>query len=245
MRSKYVGFVFVLLLACGPVYAANVLYYADAFYGTNHVLPALAAGGHTVTTASGWSDFNTRLAGGGFDLAIALCQSNNNELNLATMTDYLSSGGRAIFTDWTRNASTAALFGATYTGSTNMTPATITDSGLSAGITNPMILTNPAWGTWAMGMSPTATGTSLGTFPNGNSCIVSSHGGRALLLGFLADTVPSADGQRFFENAIGSALTGGGTANIPTLTEWGVILFFLLIVGTALIHFKKRGTAVA
>ena len=242
MRSKYLGIVF-LLLACGPVHAANVLYFADSFSGTNYVLPALTAGSHTVTTASSWSDFNTRLAGGGFDLAIAICQANAHSLDVTTMSNYLNAGGNAILADWTQDGTFGALFGATYAGVTNQTPATLTAATLYAGITNPVALLNPGWGVWSMGLTPTGTGTSLGTFPNGNACIVSSFGGRAILLGFLADTLPSADGQRFFENLIGTALTG--TTNIPTLTEWGMIIFFVLITGVALVNLKKRRNVAA
>jgi hypothetical protein len=240
MKLKCLG-VFLLMLVCVPVYAANVLYYADAYIGTNFVSPALTAGGHTVTTASSWSDFDTRLAGGGFDMAVAIIQNATTGPSATTLTSFLSSGGRAVLIDWRRDATLGALFGATYTGSNNQSPATLTSGTLSAGITNPVAIVNPGWGTWSMGMTPTASGASLGSFPNGNSCVISSHSGKALVIGFLADTLPSADGQRFFQNEFGFALNPPG-AGIPTLTEWGIILQFVLIglAGFYLIRRRRR-----
>ncbi len=229
--------VFLMLALAWPAHAANVLYYADWFVGTNYVLPALNAGGHTVTQATDWTDFNNKLAGGGFGLAVALVQGWAQYPDLATLTNFINSGGSVIFTDWTRDASYGALFGATYTGSNNQTPATVTDPFLASGITNPIVLSNPGWGIWSMGMTATGTGTSAGTFPNGNSCLVSNYGGRTLLLGFLADTLPAGDGQQFFKNAIAAVL---GQQTIPTINEWGMIIMGLILAGSVVWMMRRR-----
>jgi hypothetical protein len=239
MRSIYLGIV-LLLLAGMPVHAANALYYSDGFEGTNYMLPALVAGGHTVTTAADWTDFNTKLASGTYSLAVALCQEMSSEADLAIFTAFLNAGGQAIYADWTRDASFGALFGATYTGNVNLTPATVTGTSFLIGITNPIVLSNPGYGVWSMGLSPTASGTSLGTFPNGDSCMVSSHQGRALLLGFLADTVPVADGQRIFQNDISYVLTSAPPVSVPTLSEWGMIILFGLLGLTGFMVIKRK-----
>jgi hypothetical protein len=231
--------IFLMLALAWPVHAANVLYYADDFVGTDYVLPALNAGGHTVTQATDWTDFDNNLAGGGFDLSVALVQMSGAYPDLTTLTNFINSGGSVIFTDWTRTASYGSLFGATYTGSNNQTPATITDPDLASGITNPIVLSNPGWGIWSMGMTTTGTGASSGTFPNGDSCLVSDNGGRTLLLGFLADTLPAADGQQFFENAIAAVLQEE-LESIPTINEWGMIIFSLLMAGSAILIIRRR-----
>jgi hypothetical protein len=148
---------FLFLLVCVPVYAANVLYYADYFIGTNYVVPALTAGGHTITTASDWSDFDTRLAGGSFDLAVAIIQNNAAGPSVTPLTNFLDAGGRAVLIDWRRNASLGALFGATYTGTNNQSQMTIRSATISGGITSPVTLLNPGWGIFSMGMRPTAS----------------------------------------------------------------------------------------
>ena len=234
-KNICIGIFFILGLAW-PAHAANVLYYGDYFIGTNYVLPALNAGGHTVTQATGWSDFNNQLDGGGFDLAVALVQNWTFLPDLTILTSFVTSGGSVIFNDWTGNGAYGLLFGATYSGNNNLTPATITDPGFLSGITNPVGLISPGWGVWSMGLTVAGTGTSSGFFPNGDSCLVSNYGGRTLLLGFMADTLPSADGQQFFENAIASVLGGA----IPTLNEWGLIIFSLLMAGSAFWFIRKE-----
>src|SRR5438105_10000518 len=86
-----VGF---MLAAAVPARAATVLVFIDAVLGTDFVHPALTALGHTVTTATDWTDFNNKLAGSPPQLAIALNQNSGLGANLATMTTYINGGGR-------------------------------------------------------------------------------------------------------------------------------------------------------
>jgi hypothetical protein len=61
------------------------------------------------------------------------------------------------------------------------------------------------------------------------------------VIGFLADTLPAAIGTRFFQNTFGYSLNPP-TNDIPTLTEWGIILQFVLIgfVGFFLLRRHRR-----
>lgn len=193
-----------LLASCGgpgPTQppARNVLFYVDSFLGTDYVTPALA--GDTVTTATSASDFDTKLAGGSFDLAIYLHQGAGNLPDVTTLTNYVASGGRVIFTDWSRDSSYDSLLQMTYTGTTNQTMMTLA-SPLGQGVTNPMTLASPGYGTFSMGLQAQGAAKSMCTFVNADSCLVVGNGGHTAALGFLGDTPPATDGTTLWKNVI-------------------------------------------
>ena len=233
------------LVVAMPVQAATVLYYADQILGTNYVTPALTAGSHTVTTATSWADFNTKLAGGSYQLVIALNQNSSLGADLPTLQNYIAGGGRVIFTDWTQTASFAGALGGGYTGTTNQNSLNFLIPALSAGITNPQPLSNPGWGTYSMGESVAGGSTSVCSFPNSNSCVVSANGGRTLLLGFLSDTPSAADGVRLWENLINAALNGVAPTTtvqpVPTLGQWALLALALLLASSAGLYLRRRG----
>lgn len=185
----------------------RVLYYADHFAGRDEdllsALRILDQLNYAVDEAANWADFDQKLSVGEYDLVIALVQNSASYPDAMILDAYVKQGGRVIFTDWTRNAEFNEIFKISYTGNNNQTPVKIgADSLLRGGIGNPMPLSNPGWNYWSMGMAPTGTGVALAEFPNGNAAIVRGNEGRTYVLGFLADTLPLADGQRFFENLI-------------------------------------------
>jgi hypothetical protein len=223
-----------------PAHAATVLYYVDLNH-FDYVTPALAAGGHTVTTATSWPDFNTKLAAGGYQLAIALNQNSSLGADLPTMTNYVNTGGRVIFTDWTRQASFATVLKGGYTGGTNQTSLNFLNPALSAGIVNPQPLTNPGWGTFSMSESTGPGGISVCTFPDASSCVVAGNNGRTLLLGFLADTPSATDGTRLWQNLIGYSLAAPAlTQPVPTLSQWSLIALALVLVALASLRLRRR-----
>lgn len=177
----------------------NVLYYADNYSGTDYISQALAA--ENVTTATSWSDFDTKLAAGNYDLAIALGQSNAANPDLTTLTNYVSGGGRLIFADESRGTAYDNLLEVTYTGNTNESTMTL-DAPLNQGVADPMTLSN-LWAAYSMGLQPQGPATSLCTFAaQSDSCLVVGNSGRTVTLGFLADTPPAADGVTLFKNII-------------------------------------------
>src|SRR5260221_8707111 len=100
LAAVAISFAFAL-----PARAASVVFYVDLIKGTDFVTPALADGGHTVTVATSWTDFNAKLSAGGvstYQLAIGLNQNNANGADLAIVQTYINAGGRVIFADWTR-----------------------------------------------------------------------------------------------------------------------------------------------
>jgi len=182
----------------------KILYCNDAVLGTDYVKEALANVGQTygtaTTIASNWADFETKIGAGGWDLVVLM---NLGSAPPATpnFNAYVSGGGRAILTDYSRNAARAALFGATYTTFTNRTAFAISDDLLSSGVENPVILVNPGWpGMYSFGMTAT-TGTAAATFPNGNAAIIMGSNERTIINGFLTDTIVS-DGAALFGNEI-------------------------------------------
>ena len=184
------------------------LYYADAFMGNDYVLPVLQTLGYDVTQAESWVDFNNRLRIADFSVAVALNQNSSLGADYQTWADYITAGGKMIFADWTSTSDFGTLFGATYTGSDNQTPVTITNPDLAQGIPNPLPLQNPGWGTYSMGLLATGDAESLGHFPDNDDAIIWGNDGQTILLGMLADTLSAQDGQRFFENLLGILESG-------------------------------------
>jgi len=177
----------------GVLAGASVLYYVDYLHGDDPFLAAMANLGITPSVAGSCEEFAALLEAGGWDLAILLQQNWRNSNWVAPMVHWVSAGGRAIVADWRRNETAAAAFGATYTGNTNGDPITQTvPHPIWEGIADPFDLTNPGWGTFSMGMSAT-TGTSIGTFPNGDDALVVGNQGGTLLNGFFSDTAATPD----------------------------------------------------
>lgn len=235
-----------LLAVSVPARAATVLLFIDHVQGTDYVTPALTALGHTVTTATSWADFNTRLSTSPPQLAIGLSQDISGlDADLTIMTNYINAGGHVIFTDWNETASFATLFNASWTGNDNQSPANFTNPTLSAGITNPQPLNSGlGWGTWSMGLSAGAGGTSVCTFPT-DSCAVLGNSGRTIILGFLSDTPQAADGVQLWENIIGLAGFGAPISTtpsaVPSLSEWALIgLGAMLLAAGGLVLRRRR-----
>jgi hypothetical protein len=125
---------------------------------------------------------------------------------ITALATFVAGGGKSIYTDWTSNNTYAALFGAQWSGSNNLSTITITDPILGAGITNPVSLSNPGWGIYSMGLSGPPF---PATFENGEGAIAIGMSGRSITNGFLTDTfVDGGQGVQLYENEIGSVLGG-------------------------------------
>ncbi len=215
----------LLAVVAIPASAQNILYYNDYNVGTDSMSAALTALPvmYTVTTASGTGDFATRLAGGGYDLAIFFEQNSYGsgyDAAYAALATFIGGGGAAIADDWTRNAGHSAAFGAGFTGVNNQTSITVTDVDLAAGVSNPVSLYNPGWGVFSTGLNG---GTSAALFGNGDSAIVVGNGGKTIFNGFLSDTfVDGATGVQLYTNEItyvlGDRVPGG-----PDVPEPGAL----------------------
>ncbi|MBP7507038.1 MAG: hypothetical protein KA807_04400, partial [Prolixibacteraceae bacterium] len=151
----------------------TALVYVDDAFSDDKVVSELTSAGYTVTVASSASDFNTRIAGGGWSLVVLFNQNyyiNSSGLSFTAVQNYVNGGGLMIFLSWdsANSESWANLFGAHYTGNNNNNTLTITDPVISNGITNPIILTNPSWLIgFSVGLSALSGSEVLGTFGNG------------------------------------------------------------------------------
>lgn len=177
-----------------------LLYYDSISSADDNVTPALDANGFAVTFTTTAATFDTEVAGGGYDLVIAIAQSNGIAIDLPTLATFVDDGGRAIGADWSQTAGFADVFDASFSGATNLTTADLDAPALAEGITDPIALTSSAWFTYSTGLTAGVGGSSACTFENDDSCLVSGNEGRTAMLGFLMDTIPGADDQTFWEN---------------------------------------------
>jgi hypothetical protein len=187
----------------------SILYFADAVVGTDRMPPALAASGYPVTTATSLADFATKIATGDYRLGILFEQNQSGsayDTAFSALAAHIAAGGAAIAADWTRNGSHATAFQTSFAGSSNNATVTVTDQPLSVGVTNPVLLTNPGWGTFSYGMSGASGTTCAATFSNGQCAMVVGNGGRTIFNGFLSDTPSAAQGQQLFLNQINAVL---------------------------------------
>jgi len=179
----------------------SVLFYNDGIGGADdNVTPALDANGFAVTFTDVVATFNAEVSTGGHDLVIAMVQGSSPAFDLPTLATYVEGGGRAIGADWSRTAGFATVFDAIFSGATNLTTADLDAPALAEGLTNPIVLENPTYGIYSTGLTADVGGSSLCTFENADSCLVSGNEGRTAMLGFLMDTVPGTDDQTFWEN---------------------------------------------
>jgi len=191
--------------------ANDALVYVDYVNGNDGVVDGLGALGYTTTLASSWADFNTKLASGNFILAVAFAQNNSasgSGFNITVAQNFINAGGNMIFATWTNSDSAIAnLFGASLSGNYNLNTITVTDANLrdanlSAGITNPFVITNTIWGTFSTGLQALEGSEVLATFENGDAAIVRANSGKTIMLGYLSDATATNKRQSIFENII-------------------------------------------
>lgn len=216
LRAAVVAAAAVALPAAA--HAQRVLYYTDYNVGTS-VLPSAVTAlqalrpGVTADAASSQADFNARLASGNYDLAIFGEQSNGIYAgSAASLTAFLGAGGRIIGATWMDDG-LRSLLGAS--GVTSRNGTSLAGSGaLFAGLTSPVSLSNPGWGTFAQGYTLAAGSTCLATLSSGGCGAVLGSGGRTLLLSPLFDSYAStATGAHVVAN--GASLLLGHPSTVP------------------------------
>lgn len=217
--------------------ALDALVYVDFATETDFVVPALTAQGFNVTVATGWSDFDTKLASGNYGMAVAFVQGNAPHPSLPVIQNFIDDDGCMIYCDWTSDNTYAAVFESSFTGSNNQNTVTIIDAGLATGLTNPFTLGNPGWGIYSTGLNAIGSGEVLATFENGNAAIVRGNSGHTIMLGYLSDTPPFAMRQPLFENVINSTICGPNPA-VP-VSNWALYIGIFLILTFTVIRFRK------
>lgn len=191
---------------------AAVLYWDDYNVGTSAVPGAIALAGLTGVGATDQADFNTKLAAGGWD-AVLFGEQGNGVFSgsSAALSAWVSGGGKLIGTTWLTGGLDALLEATAV--SVNGTTITTDADPIFAGLGATISLTNPGWGIFSRGWSPTGGASCLGGLSSGGCAVIMGNGGNTYLNGPLNDTYATlSDGERLIANQL---LQLTGTHQIP------------------------------
>jgi len=239
------------LSVAGQASAANILYFVDANHGpTDYMQQALMALSppNTFTQVNDATVFDTLIKSGAYQLGIFSAQQSygsDYSTALADLATFVQNGGKAIVNSWfTPLGSDITPFGATPTSNTAPPPdnvgVNVNNAALSAGITNPMAIVQPAlpYARYATGEMLSVSGVSpaAGIFSDpgnlsgldGQAAVVIGNadnsvvaGGDSIVNGFMNDTVNT---DQLYINEINALLTptqAGATPEPATLTLLG------------------------
>lgn len=229
-------------------FAQSVLYYSDgeANPSGNMTPKALADLGISPTTASDEADFVTQLSSGTWDLVILYPQLDTLAAAESALATWVSGGGKAIAGSISLDNTFAEAFDAEYVGALNVDQDEIASAGspLWSGVTSPLALTNPGWGTYSAELNALDGGVVAGTYSaTGTASIVVGNDGYSILNGFLDDTYDAAteaDRLTLAKNQIQSVLSAG-TISVPE-TGTGVLTLLGMMASGIVIVRRKRGT---
>ena len=177
--------------------AANVLYFRDAAPAADQLGQALHTSAHTINQVPDAGTFQAELATGNYQLAVfTVLQQDAAQFAPAinALGQWVAGGGRALYFDWSGNATLAAPFQANFTSATDLQRVTVTDATLAASLSrNPIDLRKTFWFRTSRGLAPLAGGTVLATFENGHAAVIRGNGGRSLVYGFASDAPANAE----------------------------------------------------
>lgn len=218
----------------------DAVVFIDSAIDPDSVVDGLVSLGYSVTLASDWTNFDALLVSGNYGLAVGFVQNERFYYpSVSAIQTFINNGGCMIYCDWNSNPAVAGVFEASFSGTYNHTAMTITDPGLSAGLTNPMPLANPTpfgWGIFSTGLNAIGSGQVLATFENGSAAIVRGNGGKTIMLGYLSDTPQLAKRKALFMNVVKS--TDCGMEKVP-VADWALYLGILLMVSFVAIRYAR------
>lgn len=186
------------------------LVFIDSTHLDDNVTDALEAQGYQATVAATAGAFITGLTSGGYTLVVLFAQNlsavTNHGISASDIQAYIDGGGLMVFATWTSaDAAIATVFEASLSGTTNLSTVTISDADLQsvAGLSSfTLANTSPPWTTYSCGLTAIGDGEVLATFENANAAMVLGNNGQTMMLGYLSDTVPSANSQAIFESVV-------------------------------------------
>jgi hypothetical protein len=232
----------VSVISVKPASAASVLYYRDYVIGTDameQALSALSSSGNSVTIASDSTQFESLISNSTFDLGIFFAQGYSADSYTSAINalgNFVSTGGKAIYADWSRNSGLAAQFGASFTGgSPNQNQMTVQSPQLGLGT---YAFNSPGWGIYTTGLAALPGSSVLATFPGSDAAIVRSGNGRSIVNGFLSDTFSDGtQGKALYTAQISSLL------DQPTAVPTPALLPGLIGLGMGVLRKRKAEAA--
>ena len=249
-RSVLAAFAGILLLLSGSSQAiAATLLYND--FTSPNWAAALSGFGITPITASGDADFVAKLNPATVQLAIVQFDQSVHPGLQASLTSYIASGGKVIFSNVV-DSQYDSIFRVAQAGSGNFADfSTTIDIGgaLSSGLSSSTltVMDIPGLATFYRSFSllagpPPATG--LATFADGNVGIVLSNNGRTIINGFGGSTIyasdenlSAADEIRLYQNELGLLGITPGTP-VPEPATGALVGLGLLV--TAALGYRRR-----
>jgi hypothetical protein len=229
MKNVIIAIAAAAILASGAS-ATTALYRVDYVIGTDYIASALSNLGYATTTISGDLSAETL---SNYDVVVYANQDTNVPFgDLASLNSFIGSGGKVLYTTYSDEAPN---LGATESGVQNLNSFTV-GSQFSAGITGPLSVVSTGWGTYSLGLTPSAGGTAAGSFDEVNAAIVIGNGGRTVWNGFLSDTVASS---QLYQNELSYLVSGGGA--VPEPANWVMLITGFGLVGAAA---RRRRVAV-
>ena len=195
--------------------AANILYFNDSPGKEDSMGIALKSLSpvYSVTTVGDSDKFADLINSGKYQLGIFMVQGRDASEyagGIEALGEFVSRGGLAIYTDWSRNKDYVALFGAAWTDNSNLKEAKVMPP-LDKDIENPMKLQDPGGREiWSMGLSALEGSTVVAVFDNDEGAIVigmQDQLGHAIVNGFLTDSMADGkQGVQLFQNEINQLL---------------------------------------
>lgn len=191
-----------------PAQAGAILLYDDFQFSGNRWNDALTGLGHSVTSVGDDSSFGTSLSSGSWDLVVVQFDWTGHSSAATSLSSYVGSGGKAIFSHWLNQADAAFDVNQAGTNLSTLSLSMFTD-GLSSSL---LALSNPTYGIFSRSFLADGGSTVAATFEDMNAGIVLGNSGRTIINGFLGDTLAEADEVRLYQNQVNYIL---GTQQVP------------------------------
>ncbi len=238
--------------------AKDALVYIYYSHSNDFAVEALQAQGYTVTVTDSLPEFDTKLATGNYGFAIVLIQEDCKYPDYNILQSFINGGGKVIYNDWTldgfysyscENGGTtenyAALFEAQYTYNINCMSFRFTDSFLSLGLTDPVVLTNPGWNDpKTMGLAPIGSGVSIAKFEcnirSNEDALILGNNGNTIILGYFVDQPAFNERKLLFEKLIRYIEYNGNPPFPVPVNDWAMILSVLLISVFITTSYRKQ-----